>query len=231
MTAPPSDHGRILDGWRGRLEVIRNEVITAHFHQAVWTAFRDEVQKRRPAADGTFLVSYTQLYVQSQLALVRRLVDPAKSTGSLAGLLTSIVANPEVMTRDRYCSIHEDDGRFAEATWRRAFADPNDPQRLNVSMVAADLERLTGDLSHLVAWATRTVAHLDRNKPTRVPRFDELREAIATIGQVTNTYGELLARSVTHDWTPVIQGDWEAVFRPALFPIDPRSWNGSDSFS
>lgn len=231
MTAPSSDHGRIVDGWRSRLDVIRNEVITAHFHQALWTAFRDEVQTRRPETDATFLVSYTQLYVQGQLALVRRLVDPDESTGSLAGLLTSILANPHVMTRSRFCSMHEDDLRFAASEWDRSFANPSNTEQLNTAAVREDLERLTRGLAPLVTWATKTIAHLDRSKPKDVPRFDQLRDAVTTIGDVTRTYDELLNRSMTGDWTPTIQGDWQAMFRPALFPVDTTAWYGSESFT
>jgi len=65
MTAPPGEHERLISDWRERLDRIKDELMRAHLHQYVWTSMRDEIQKQ-PGTDGTFLVSYSAVYVGSQ---------------------------------------------------------------------------------------------------------------------------------------------------------------------
>lgn len=107
-----------------------------------------------------------------------------------------------------------------EIAWDGAFADPHDPERLNLALLEGDLDRLATELEHIVKWATKTIAHLDPTQPERVPKYEELREALEILADVTGRYQSLLKQSTTGRWTPVIQGDWHAVFRPSLFPLD-----------
>jgi hypothetical protein len=86
ITAPQDDLDRIHAGWVDRMAKIWKELALGFLHQEVWTAFRDEVQQRRPNVDATFLVSYTQLYVAAQLLLIRRLADPDSKSRSLRSL-------------------------------------------------------------------------------------------------------------------------------------------------
>jgi hypothetical protein len=78
---------------------------------------------------------------------------------------------------------------------------------------------------HLVLWANKTTAHLDPRVPTRVPLYSEIREALDLLAGTAARYQYLLDQSSTHEWTPVIQGDWTAPFRPTLFPLSMKAWN------
>ena len=163
------------------------------------------------------------------MLLVRRLAEDDDSTHSLGSLIQAIRRNLEVATRTRYAQRWaartdiggEDAGR---AEWLRVFADPADPEHMNCELLNNDLERLATELGHIVAWATKTIADLDPNSPTRVPLYAEIRDALDLLAAITGRYQLLLDQSSTHEWTPTIQADWQELFRPALFPVDPHVW-------
>jgi hypothetical protein len=226
VTAPRAQHDRLVRGWREHLAKIERQLFHGFLHQAVWTELRDEIQKRRPDADQTFLVSYSVGYGAAQMLLVRRLTDLDPNTDSLASLIQKIQRNPNVLTRTRYAEewaakVDEPlEHLTGESTWDSTFADPSCRERLNLTLLQADLDRLA-DLEHIVTWATKVVAHLDPQQPDRVPKYHELRDALDVLASVTGRYQSLLNQSVTGMWTPAIQGDWYAPFRPALFPVPP----------
>jgi hypothetical protein len=99
MTAPKREHERIVQRWREQLAKIERELFRGFLHQAVWTELRDEIQRRHPDADATFLVSYSSGYVAGQMLLVRRLVDGDRKSDSLASLIQRIQGNANVVTR------------------------------------------------------------------------------------------------------------------------------------
>lgn len=229
MTAPQAARDALYARWRERLTKIQHELYRGFLQQELWTEMREEIPQRRPDTDATFLVSYSQLYVAGQMLLVRRLADVDESTHSLASLIRAIKRNPEVMTRTRYAQAWANgaDSGGADADreeWLRVFADPADPEHVNPELLDDDLDRLAKELDHIVDWATKTIAHLDPIAPMRVPLYSEIREALDLLAAITGRYQLLLHQSTTHDWTPVIQGDWQGVFRPALFPLDPETW-------
>jgi hypothetical protein len=225
MTAPKREHERIVQRWREQLAKIERELFRGFLHQAVWTELRDEIQRRHPDADATFLVSYSSGYVAGQMLLVRRLVDGDRKSDSLASLIQRIQGNANVVTRtccvEQWVAKSKDQRHLAELAWDRAFADPQDPERLNPALLQRDLDRLASELEHIVTWATKTIAHLDPRQPERVPKYHEVRDALEVLADVTGRFQSLLNQSVTAEWTPAIQGDWYAPFRPSLFPLPP----------
>jgi hypothetical protein len=78
---------------------------------------------------------------------------------------------------------------------------------------------LLARLRHIVTWATKTIAHLDPTRPERVPTYHEVGDALDVLASVTRRYQSLLNQSPTVEWAVIIQGDWQAPFRPSLFPL------------
>jgi hypothetical protein len=226
------DDELVLERWADQLTKIEHDLYRGHVNQKVWTELREEIQFRRPGADATFLVSYSEGYVASQLIRVRRLADKDRRSHSLASLIQKVAVNPRVITRARWIrryvgSIqvtepwerphHE---RNAAARWQERWADPDNPEQISPRVLQDDLDRLATELSHLTTWATKTIAHLDPRQPERVPTYHEIREALTLLAKMTVRYQSLLNLPISAEWTPIIQGDWQGVFRPALFPLD-----------
>jgi hypothetical protein len=225
----------LLNRWADQIAKIEQDLYRGHLNQKVWTELREEIQRRRPRADATFLVSYSEGYVASQLIRVRRLADKNRRTHSLASLIQKIAAtNPRVITRAWWISSYvgsiqvteawerDHHERVAAERWQERWADPDNPEQVSPRVLQDDLGRLATELIHLTTWANKTIAHLDPTQPERVPKYHEIRDALTLLAKMTVRYQSLLNRPISAEWTPIIQGDWQGVFRPALFPLDPE---------
>jgi hypothetical protein len=216
-----------VTAWRDHLAKVRQQLTRAFLYQQVWTGMRDEIVRRHPQADGTFLVCMSEWYIQSQLMLVRRLADRMSQPDSLTNLILRIKRRPDVLTRSRFgddwARTSEDPSELAHglAVWEDRYADTADPDHLNPRMLDEDLARLKAELKVLTNWATKTIAHLDPKVPERVPVYGEVSEGLAVLADVFNRYENLLNQSVVAFDMVTIQGDWHAPFRPSLFPLDP----------
>jgi hypothetical protein len=165
------------------------------------------------------------MYVEGEVMLVRRLADTQDDSHSLVKLIDVIQANPEVMTRSRFVRRWvETELIEAEAAgqreWDSLFAQKPGDETIDPDLLERDKATIKDELDHLVDWATTTVAHLDPRRPTRVPVYSDIPEALDLLAEIADRYGILLVGSSMSEWTPVIQGDWQEVFRPTLFPID-----------
>jgi hypothetical protein len=182
------------------------------------------------------VASYSRLYVEAQIMLVRRLVDADTDTRSLSALIARVVRNREVMTYDRLLANAGDDTslRAEEGQWWSVwFADPSDPGYISADRLTADQAFLADELAHLVAWADKTVAHLDPTKPERVLLYGEIGEALNTLAAVLNRYRRLFGLGEMDFSMPAFQGDWHEPFRPSLFPLplSTFAWPDPEGFA
>jgi hypothetical protein len=142
------------------------------------------------------------MYVDSQSAAIRRLIGGPGSQASetcLFRLLTLVRDNASAFSIDRLAEVHayatpaqssdtEVVSRFAasiEREWGNG-SGAIDPLRVD-----ADLTALQQDTDSVRKWATKTVAHLDRDRPD-APTFGELNKAIDDATVVFRSYGRLL---------------------------------------
>lgn len=225
MTAPSTDHDRVYASWVKWIEVIKTEIIRAHWHQAVWSDVRDEIQRLYPDADASFLVSYSQLYARAQLVRIRALTDADSDAASLRRLIAAIRNNSAVLHFDRYVAVRGDPVE-ARYDWLRCYGD--EEGRLRLALLDGDTERLD-DLKPIKAHVDENIAHIQRSvhvgddtHPTvqadrTVLRFQDIRDALAVLGEVCNTYLALLTGSMIGDWSPIIEPDWHEPLRRGLF--------------
>lgn len=231
VTAPPSAHQKILESWSIWIGRIEDDLIRGHLHQVVWQTMRDEIAARLSSdADASFLVSYSAVYVDGQVLRVRRLADTHKGVRSLVNLLEAMRANPRVMTRERYVArflvaIDWEDptpgAEMAAREWDDLFGGGPNPNEVDPLRIDEDRDAILNELATLTSWATQTVAHLDPLQPEQVPMYKDIPDALELLSDITTRYSVLLKGSSVTDWTPTMQGDWQAVFRPALFRLSP----------
>ena len=156
----------MLELWGGWLERVKEELIRAHFHQVVWTEFRDALQTQFPTADASMIVSYSRVYGEAQMTTIRRIADRHRDAGSLGTLISSLQAHPEVMTRTRYIERSRNPGE-AGAEWDRRFAAEPGGERLDAALLVLHAEELRAGVASIKTRVDKTIAHLDKRSPSR----------------------------------------------------------------
>ena len=227
MTAPASQRAAILANLQAWLEQVKPTVIEMHHHRGLWKELHDVIIERVPESPGTFLSHYTKLYVDSQAMAIRRLADRSAGARSLANLVFAIARNPAVIDAVTFSTIGVQDADAKDHWWRREglrqyeehFGDGSGV--LDVRRVESDLASFLADCETVQAFATKTLAHLDRHGPAQLPTFGELDRVIHRVGELFKRYYLLLNCASWWKLEPVIQEDWRATFRVALFDPPP----------
>src|SRR4029077_8001133 len=116
------------------IKQLTDGVTTVLVWKEIWSMMATAIDAN-PKIPRTLALSYLSMtYSQSQAVAVRRLVDRDPDVISLARLLESIAANPELITRDWWVKQHADslDRRIAAQQWDAEFGgkvgDHVDPQ-------------------------------------------------------------------------------------------------------
>lgn len=181
------------------------------------------------------------LYVKAQAGAVRRQADVNAQVASLGQLLTEIAETPTLLTRDRYLDRwgagEEDEGerqywqRAGRRVWSEHYAG-RIGDHLDPFIVEADLTELRDESEKVRRYVDKYVAHLDANVMSRgstadspvddlLPTLNEVHDGIDLIGRLFRRYHGLFSSAEILDLTPIIQHDWEAVFRVQWLP-DPE---------
>jgi hypothetical protein len=211
--------------WSTWIEIIERELWKAFHRQRIWSEMSDAIVARAPQADATFLVTFSAMYAESQLSLIRRIA--ADSTGaSLGRLVCGLHDRPDVITRDWFRKSvkargYDPDDWFLDDFDR--YADVDNPDRVSHGMLHDHFHYVYEELSAIRTKVNKTIAHADekhaRQNEKALPAvtYGTIRTALDRLGEITNCYSGLLRGSTTGRWTPQIQGDWQQPFRPFLF--------------
>ncbi len=96
--------------------------------------------------------------------------------------------------------------------------------------VQRDIDALRGAADGLERYATQRIAHLDKEEPTYIPKFEELDRALDVFERLVKHY-RLLLRGDAGDVLPVIIYPWEAGLEEPWIPprrASARRLRGSD---
>lgn len=219
--------------WQEWLIVIRTEIYDLHHHREIWRGLVDRIEALGVADSGYFLDAFTRMYVAGQAMGVRRQADTDQGTVSLGRLLTGLIHDSRVVTRDRFLGPWELDAidtstergqlehrhvvMMADDAWA-TFSRGSARDHLDPAVPSADLERLVRASDRVVRFADKTIAHADAKRPDELPTFGDLDSAIGVLGEIYRRYSLLLTGSApsSDSLAPTIQGDWLSPFRRPL---------------
>jgi hypothetical protein len=186
---------------RGMLDPLRTDLNWVHLHRKLFWAVVREIDRNAIPKSPTWRAHYARLYVDGQSIAVRRLIGGARfqrDEASLTRLLSLLRDNASTITIDRLGAIAaavasatrpEDIARHRDAV-ERHWGDGSGV--LDASRIESDLAKLAKDTAQIRKWATKTVAHLNLEKPDP-PSFGKLDEAVTDATGVFRSYGILLA--------------------------------------
>jgi AbiU2 len=247
MTAPPNEDAALIEEWRGWLDILTGELQEAILDQTLWTEVRDAIQERYPEANLWFLLSYSRVYVHSQVMLIRRICDTGKGTRSLWRLIHALERKRNVFTADWFIKLWRERNGQPGDEWNdtdlrvhfeRVHATTDDPTHLSRARLLEHKARLEGnktateqlaevtdrEIAKVKEWANTRVAHASPVARDELRlTFAELRKALDDLGEILNYYNILLRGS---DWDLVVgmTDAWKGPLRASLFPETPDTW-------
>jgi hypothetical protein len=205
--------------WRGQIDPLRTTFVAIHAYRDMWrevTAALDRAQHR-----STFWRNhYTKLYVDGQMMAVRRVIRGPNVAGqvSLTRLLHAIERQPEAVTADFVVAVAKTVN--PDPTWldlvRSGFERDwgNGTGSLDPTIPRSDRAALLKAAEVVLAWADRTVAHIDTVQPTP-PTFVELDQTI--------DHSTELLTGTHYSMSVIIPGDWQEPLMRPIFEPPPLS--------
>ena len=232
-----------VEKWKDWLEKgISNDVYSMHLQRDTWRRMHEIVDENVSLKEVTsyFWEWLFDIYAKTQAGAVRRQADVNAQVASLGQLIHEIKTTPTLLTRDWYLghwvkdeTYDENDLRYwrqvGEGVWADKFAggvgDHIDP-----AITEADLAELRDGSEKVRTYVDKHVAHFDASvigrgppvPPERsggsLPTLDEVHNAIDLVGRLFKKYSTLFTAADILTLVPVLQDDWEAVFRVQWLP-------------
>jgi hypothetical protein len=172
-----------------------------------------------------FFGFFQSVYVDSVVMAIRRQVKVQKDSVSLAGLLTELAANPELVTRSEFVALYGSTGIFnmGESDFSK-FASAG-AAHIDPSLVLSDLASLRTLAASSEEYADRRIAHWDKREPTSALTAEAIFEALDELGRLVRKY-YLLFFATSLEISPIPQGP---VFHVFAEPWLPRPISGAGS--
>ena len=170
------------------LERLYNEIVEMHSSREIWQYLNQELPKH---CGGIVHETLVRWYVDSQAAAVRRIAGVrSQDKQSFAKLMQIVQKHLSYFTTHNHSIIISD---------------------MVITDNLATLGRSTATVSR---WADEQVAHIGRKQSSN-PTFNELDEAIDTLGNLLQKYYQLIDGGYLSDVKPIIPDDWRRPFRSA----------------
>jgi hypothetical protein len=160
-------------------------------------------------------------YFTSQAIGIRRQTDVRTDVMSLAALIKRVAVAPEVLSRARFSDARSEDDD-ANRDFDSLIGAPG-LDHIHPATPLEDLRRLREETESVRTWATKEVAHYDRNKGTFEVglTYGELHSAVDLVGELFRKYYSLIRVSdvlLGHLVMPL----WPVIFRVAWIPDEER---------
>lgn len=170
------------------------------------------------------------MYVSGMAMSIRRLIDPDENTISFMNFWGLVKQYPGVVSRERYWQLFKADssGQFdtlKEIGEYERYVDSGYDGLVGPGKNAPDPKDIQGEIGRLRkvtkrigVFATKVIAHTDREKPTNLPKFGEIGKAIDEFASLVKRY-VALTRAASLSVGTTAQYDDDAIFRiPWIMP-------------
>jgi hypothetical protein len=212
------------------LKILHGQVLRLRLDERVW----EEVQaiiKANVALQqhSEFYRWMRDMYVSGIAMSIRRQTDDDSRSISFFRFLKLLKGNPSLVSRQRYRKLFPGDDPLMERLKelgispkehideeydRFVGAGKQQPTREDIEAEIDQLRQVTGKF---VAFADKTIAHHDENKPDELPKFAEVHDAIRFFERLVQKY-MLLFHATSTSMEVTFQYDWKAIFRVAWIP-------------
>jgi AbiU2 len=195
------------------LDVIYDEVSSLRVDQHIFWELQ-EIIRANPTINvaSEFYLWMGRAYAASMSAAIRRQVDERRDTVSFVRFLRRLARQPGVITRERYKSLSttapED---YMDADFDRLVGIGTDT--ISSTEIQKEIEGLISKADVLKKYTDSIIAHCGKTRPTIIPTFRDVDEAIEVLEKLLKRYFVLFRAIGLSGALPAIVYDWKAIFR------------------
>ncbi|HWY17750.1 MAG TPA: hypothetical protein VNY27_03455 [Solirubrobacteraceae bacterium] len=206
---------------------IREDMIGMHHRRFIWRRVTEIANTNPEVRDkgSAFWDFLGQTYAATQaIAIRRQAMDTRRDVSSLALVIKQMRGNAQALTRDSYVSLFDENDELMFQRAHEGFNRLADKSgaHLDPDIPTADLDALKDAAKRVGIYANEQIAHAAA-EPTvpEMPTYDDLNAAMDALGRICQKYTVWLTAGWPATWEPVMQHDWEAIFRVAWLPPKP----------
>jgi hypothetical protein len=212
-----------FEKWRRDLDRIREEIEQLAWSKAIHERVRGIVNGNPAINVGNQFYGWlSRSYVDSQLIGIRRQLDLDKRSVSLVNLIASMAEAPAQLTREAHLSLYREGMARAGNSTFDGLAG-NEASVYPVALLHDAQQKLDQVRTVHGKYVNKRLAHSDRKiLQGRLPTYRDLDNAVDELERLVIHYHLLFAAEDFRSLVPVVQYDWEAIFRqPWLLPAHP----------
>jgi hypothetical protein len=195
---------------------IRPEVLLMYLQRDVFRTVGKTVEDNTSLPPSYYFDYLRDTYATTQAVGIRRQAETRSGVITLGRLITEIASDAGRFTREFWVGLWGNDDARRFGIPDRAFTDqfaPDGGDHLDPEIPKADLLELAWVAAEVKVYVDQHVAHNDAKPAAALPTFDDLDACIDLLGDLFKKYANLLTASSWLELVPVLQHDWQAVFR------------------
>ena len=206
-----------IEKWLRWLEdEIQPEVMTMNLHRHVFREVGEIIDRNGSLPPSYWFEFSSDTYATTQAVAIRRQAEVSTRVVSLGRLLQEIGGDAALLTRKFWVGLWGNSDAveygFADAAFTKQFA-PGGGDHLDPAIPAADLAQLMSDAESVKRYVDQHVAHNDAKPIPGLPTLKDVDASIDLIGDLFAKYANLLTAAMWPILVPVLQHDWQAIFR------------------
>jgi hypothetical protein len=175
------------------------------------------------SASGLFTQFIANAHAQSTAVGVRRQVKCGDDSVSVVRLLTEIQKYPELISRAHYMNLYQGSQGFHIELGQHDFDQVAGVGSTHIPAALAEqqISRFKAIAQGLEHYVDRRVAHHDkRGLAGPLPKFSDLTDALRELEKIVVLYWRMLKGASMTTIVPVIQYDWQDIFRFTWQPMN-----------
>lgn len=208
--------------WEDWLEIIHEDIRELLVREYIFKGVQDIIKSNPKIHKPSSFYDWLGIVHSVDNSIgIRRQLDGNKKSVSFTRLLTEIIKEPEVLSRERFVGLYSDK-EYRQDFAHRDFDDFSGEGNyfINQESVKTDLKNLLESGKEIKEFANKRVAHRSENSPSEPVTDTKVIACLDLLENLLIKY-ELLFHAVTYDGIlPAWQYDWKEIFREPWIPTE-----------
>ena len=208
--------------WEGWLEIIHEDIRELLVRKYIFQEVQDIIKSNPKIHKPSSFYDWLSIVHSVDISIgIRRQLDANKKSVSFTRLLTEIIEEPEVLSRERFVGLYPDE-EYRRDYGHKDFDDFAGKGNAYIysELVQTDLNDLRESGKDIREFANKRVAHYSENSPSKPVTDTKVVSCLDLLEKLLIKY-ELLFHAATYDGIlPVWQYDWKEIFREPWIPLE-----------